>query len=92
MSAFAGTPSQSVKRHGPFWATLASAWVAGFLLAGAVYTSQPPKLPTISAPTVAYLADNEFAAVSFIKDGANAATAPASHLRAMISKPLSCSV
>jgi predicted transglutaminase-like cysteine proteinase len=50
--------------------------VVGFLLAGAVYTSQPPKLPTISAPTVPYLAANEFEAVSFIEDGANAATAP----------------
>ena len=77
MSAFAGTLSQSVKRHGgTFWATLASAWVAGFLLAGAVYMSQPPKLPTNPAPTVAYLAANEFEAVSFIEDGANAATAP----------------
>jgi hypothetical protein len=77
MSAFAGTLSQSVIRHGgTFWATLAPAWVAAFLLAGAVYTSRPPELPTNPAPTVAYLAANEFEAVSFIEDGANAATAP----------------
>jgi predicted transglutaminase-like cysteine proteinase len=77
MSAFAGALSQSVmRRGGTFWATLASAWVAGFLLAGAVYTSQPPELPANPAPTVAYLAANEFEAVSFIEDEANAATAP----------------
>ena len=76
MSAFAGTPSQSAMRHGgSFWAILASA-SAGLLLAGAVYTLEPPRLPTDSAPPMTYLAANEFEAVSFIDDGTNAATAP----------------
>jgi predicted transglutaminase-like cysteine proteinase len=46
------------------------------LLAGAAYTLEPPRLPTDSAPPVTFLAYNEFEAVSFIEDGANAATAP----------------
>lgn len=46
MSTFAGTPNQSAMRHGgSFWAILATAWV-GLLLAGAVYTLGPPRLPT----------------------------------------------
>ena len=76
MSAFAGTLNQSAMRHGgSFWAILASGWV-GLLLAGAVYTLGPPRLPTDSAPPVTYLAAKEFEAVSFIEDGTNAATAP----------------
>jgi predicted transglutaminase-like cysteine proteinase len=75
MSAFA--LNQSAMRHGgSFWAILASAWVAGLLLAGAVYRLEPPKLPTDSAPPVTYLAANEFEAVSFIEDETNGATAP----------------
>jgi predicted transglutaminase-like cysteine proteinase len=63
-------------RHGgSFWTILASAWV-GLLLAGAVYTLGPPRLPTDSAPPITFLAANEFEAASFIKDGMNAATAP----------------
>jgi len=50
--------------------------VAGLLLAGPVYTLEPPRLPTDSVPPVSYLAANEFEAVSFIEDGTNAATAP----------------
>ncbi len=74
MSAFA--LNQSAMRHaGGFWAILASAWVAGLLLAGPVYTFEPPGLPTASAPPMTYLAANEFEAVSFIEDGTNAATA-----------------
>ena len=76
MSAFAGTLNQSAMRHGgSFLAILASAWV-GLLLAGAVYTLEPPRLPTDSAPPMTFLAANEFEAVSFIEDGTNAATAP----------------
>lgn len=75
MSAFAGIPNQSAKRHGGnFLAILASTWV-GLLLAGAVYTLEPPRLPTDSAQTMTFLAANEFEAVSFIEDGTNAATA-----------------
>ena len=48
----------------------------GFLLAVAVYTFEPPRLPTNPAPLMTFLATNEFEAVSFIEDGANAATAP----------------
>jgi predicted transglutaminase-like cysteine proteinase len=77
MSAFARTLNQSTIRHGgSFWAILASAWVAGLLLAGAVYTLEPPRLPTDSAPPKTFLAANEFEAVAFIDDGTNAATAP----------------
>ena len=76
MSAFAGTRNQSaMRRGGSFWAILASAWVV-LLLAGAVYTSKPPGLPTDSAPPMTFLAANEFETVSFIEDGTNAATAP----------------
>ena len=75
MFAFARTLNQSAMRHGEsFWAILASAWVV-FLLAGAVYTSKPPRFPTDSAPLMTFLAANEFEAVSFIEDGTNAATA-----------------
>ncbi len=66
----------AMRHGGRFWAILASAWVAGLLLAGQVYTLEPPRLPTDSAPPVTYLAANEFEAVSFIEDGTNAATAP----------------
>ena len=76
MSAFAVTPNQSAMRHGgSFLAIFALAW-AGLLLAGAVYTLEPPKLPANSAPPMTFLAANEFEAVSFIEDGTNAATAP----------------
>ncbi len=77
MSAFAGTLNQSAMRHGgSFWAILASAWVAGLLLASAVHTFEPSRLPTDSAPPMTSLAGSEFEAVSFIEDGTNAATAP----------------
>ena len=77
MSAFAGTLNQSAMRHGgSFWAILASAWVAGLLLAGTVYTLEPPRLSTDSAPPMTFLAANEFEAASFIEDGTSAATAP----------------
>jgi predicted transglutaminase-like cysteine proteinase len=67
---------RSTMRHGgSFWAVFASAW-AGVLLAGAVYTLEPPGLATDSAPPVTLLAANEFEAVSFIEDGTNAVTAP----------------
>ena len=75
MSAFALNPP-AMRHGGSFWAILASAWGAGLLLAGPVYTLEPPRLPTDSAPPVTYLAANEFEAVSFIEDGTNAATAP----------------
>src|ERR1700690_875805 len=76
MFAFAGTLNQYGMRHGgSFLAILASAWV-GLLLAGAIYTLEPPRLPTNSAPPMTFLAANEFEAVSFIEDGTNAATAP----------------
>jgi predicted transglutaminase-like cysteine proteinase len=76
MSAFAGTLNQSaIRRAGSFWTILASAWV-GALLAGTVYTFEPPELRIDSAPPTAFLAANEFEAVSFIEDGANAETAP----------------
>ena len=76
MSAFASTRNQPAMRHGgSFLAILASAWV-GILLASAVYTLKPPRLPTDSAPPMTFLAANEFEAVSFIEDGTNAATAP----------------
>ena len=48
----------------------------GFLLAVAVYTFEPPRLPTNPAPLMTFLTTDEFEAVSFIEDGANAATAP----------------
>ena len=74
MSAFAR--NQSAMRHGrSFWAILASASV-GLLLAGAVYTLEPPRLPTDSAPPMTFLAANEFEAVSFIENGTKAVTAP----------------
>ena len=74
MSAF--TLNQSVMRHGgSCWAVLASAWI-GLLLAGAVYTLEPPSRPTDSAPPMTFLAASEFEAVAFIDDGTNAATAP----------------
>jgi predicted transglutaminase-like cysteine proteinase len=75
MSAFA--LNRSAMHHGgSFWAILASAWVVGLLLAGAVYTLEPPRLPTDPAPPMTFLAANELEAVSFIEDGTNAATAP----------------
>jgi predicted transglutaminase-like cysteine proteinase len=76
MSVFAGTVNQSAMRHGRgCWAIRASAWV-GLLLAVAVYTFEPPRLPTNPGPLMTFLATDEFEAVSFIEDGANAATAP----------------
>ena len=73
MSAFA--LNQSAMRHGgSFWAILVAAWIGP--LAGPVYTLEPPRLPTDSAPPMTYLAANEYEAVSFIEDGTNAATAP----------------
>ena len=75
MSSFA-LNLPAMRHGGSFWANLASAWVAGLLLAGPVYTLEPPRLPTDSVPPVSYLAANEFEAVSFIEDGTNAATAP----------------
>jgi predicted transglutaminase-like cysteine proteinase len=72
MSAFA--LNQSAMRHGGSF-LLAAAWV-GLLLAGAVYTLEPPRRPTDSVPPMTFLAANEFEAVSFIEDGTNAATAP----------------
>jgi len=75
MPAFAGTLNQSAIRHGSFLAILASAW-AGLLLAGAVYTLEPPEHPADSAPPMTFLAGNEFEAISFVEDGANAATMP----------------
>ena len=74
MSAFA-LNQPAMRRGGGFWAILASAWVAGLLLAHPVYTFEPPGLPIDSAPPMTYLAANEFEAVSFIEDGTNAATA-----------------
>jgi predicted transglutaminase-like cysteine proteinase len=75
MSAIARILNQSAMCHGgSFWAILASAWV-GPLLAGAVYTLEPLKLPTDSPPPMTYLA-NGFEAASFVEDGTNAATAP----------------
>jgi predicted transglutaminase-like cysteine proteinase len=74
MSAFAR--NQSAMRHGrSFWPILASASV-GLLLAGAVYTLEPPRLPTDSAPPMTFLAANEFEAVSFIENRTKAVTAP----------------
>jgi len=66
--------NQSAMRHGGSF-FLAAAWV-GLLLAGAVYTLEPPRRPADSAPPMTFLAANEFEAVSFIEDGTNAATAP----------------
>jgi predicted transglutaminase-like cysteine proteinase len=65
-----------MRQGGSFWAILGSACAVGLLLAGAVYTFEPPRLPSDSAPTMTYLAANEFEVVSFIEDGTNAATAP----------------
>jgi hypothetical protein len=59
MSSFA-LNLPAMRHGGSFWANLASAWVAGLLLAGPVYTLEPPRLPTDSAPPVTYLAANEF--------------------------------
>src|SRR6266436_4858139 len=79
MSAFALTPP-AMRHGGSFWAILASAWVAGLLLAGPVYTLEPPRLPTDSAPPMTYLATNEFGAVSFIEANAtNASSEPPAH-------------
>jgi predicted transglutaminase-like cysteine proteinase len=75
MSTFAGTLNPSAMRHGgSFRAILALAW-AGLLLTGAVYTLEPPGLPTHFAPPLTFLAANEFEAVSFIEDRTTAATA-----------------
>jgi predicted transglutaminase-like cysteine proteinase len=74
---FAFALNRSPMRHGAgFRVILASARVMGLLLAGAVYTLQPPGLPADSAPPVAYLAADESEAVSSIEDRTNAATAP----------------
>jgi predicted transglutaminase-like cysteine proteinase len=76
MPALAGTQDQSaIRRGGSRWTILASAWI-GLLLAGAVYTLEPPTLPTDSAPSTALLVADEFEAVSFIESGTNAATTP----------------
>jgi predicted transglutaminase-like cysteine proteinase len=78
MSALAGTLNRyrSAMRHGgSLPVILASAWAA-LLLAGVVYTLEPPGLPTDSAPPVPYSAANRLEAVSFIEDGTNTATAP----------------
>jgi len=76
MPAFAGTLNQSAMRHGgSFWTILASAWV-GLLLAVAVYTFEPPRLPTNPAPLMTFLVTDEFEAVSFVEDGANTAIVP----------------
>ena len=82
MSAFAGTLDQSATRHGGRFVTiLASAWL-GLLLAGAVYTLEPPEHPADSAPPMTplvaneFLAGNESEAASFVEDGTNVATAP----------------
>ena len=73
MSAFA--LNESAMRHrGSFQAILASAWVAGLLLAGAAL--KPPGPRADSAPPVTFLAASEFESVSFIEDGTNAAAAP----------------
>jgi predicted transglutaminase-like cysteine proteinase len=74
MSAFALNQS-AMRRGGSFSAILASVW-AGLLLAAAVYTLEPPRLPTDSAPPMTFLAANELEAVSFIENGTNAVTAP----------------
>jgi hypothetical protein len=67
MFAFVGTLNQStIRRVGSFRRILASAWAA-LLLAGAVYTLGPPRLPTDSAPPMTFLAADEFEAVSFIE-------------------------
>jgi predicted transglutaminase-like cysteine proteinase len=80
MFASAGTLNQSAIRHGAsFWAILASAWAALFL-AGAVYTSELPRLQADYAPPIISLAANEFEAASFIEDGTNAANAPSEPL------------
>jgi predicted transglutaminase-like cysteine proteinase len=76
MSAFAGTLDHTaMRRGGSFWAILASMWVAA-LLAGAVYALAPPRLAAESVPAMSLLAASEVEAVSFIDDGATAATAP----------------
>src|ERR1700689_2749885 len=76
MFAFAGTLNQYGMRHGgSFLAILASASV-GLLLAGAAYTLEPPRIPTDSAPLIAFLAGNEFETVSFIEDGTKGGTEP----------------
>jgi predicted transglutaminase-like cysteine proteinase len=76
MLAFS-TLNQPEMRHGRrFLAILASA-CAGLLLAGMIYTLEPPRRSTVSVPAIAFLAANEFEAVSFIEHATNAATAPA---------------
>ncbi len=76
MSAFGDTLTLSAMRHGgSFVAILAAAW-AGFWLAGAVFTSEPPQLTTDSAPAMTYFAANEITAVAFAENGTNAATVP----------------
>ena len=75
MSSFA-LNLPAMRHRGSFWASLASACVAGLLLAGTVYTLEPPRLSTDSAPPMTFLAANEFEAASFIEDGTSAATAP----------------
>jgi predicted transglutaminase-like cysteine proteinase len=76
MPAFDGTLNQSAMRDGGgFLAILASAWI-GLFLAGTVYTLEPPRLRTDSAPHMTSFAGNEFEAVLFIDGGTNAATAP----------------
>ena len=76
MFASASTLNQSAIRHSAsFWTILVSAG-AGLFLAGAVYTSERPRLPADYAPPIISLAANVFEAVSFIEEGTNAATAP----------------
>jgi predicted transglutaminase-like cysteine proteinase len=75
MFVSAGTLNQPAIRHGArFWAILASAW-GGLFLAGALYTSELPRLPADYAPPIISLTANVFEAVSFIEGGTNAATA-----------------
>jgi predicted transglutaminase-like cysteine proteinase len=76
MSAFAGTRNPSAMRYGGnFRAILAPAW-GGLLLAVAVSMFEPSALSANPAPLTAFLAADEFDAVSFIEDGANAASEP----------------
>jgi predicted transglutaminase-like cysteine proteinase len=76
MSASAGTVNQRAMRCGrSLFAILASSF-ASLLLAGAVYTMEPPRLLTDSAPLMTLLAANESGAASVIKNETDAATGP----------------
>jgi predicted transglutaminase-like cysteine proteinase len=77
MSAFVGT--LTIRCAGSFRTILASAG-AGLLLAGAICTLGPPRLPTDSDPPMTFLAANEFETVSLIEDRENAATGPSEPL------------